>query len=103
MWQELDEYVVTRELDKHFRAFISAFLNAADNPGNPEIWGRVGVWVSGFFGSGKSHLIKILSYLLSNQIAEKDGVRRTAVDFLTRVWSILRFATRCFSPTLRGP
>ena len=81
VWQELDEYVVTRELDKHFRAFLSAFLNASDNPGNPEIWGRIGVWVSGFFGSGKSHFIKILSYLLSNQVAEKAGVHLSAVDF----------------------
>lgn len=81
VWQELDEYVVTRELDKHFRAFVSAFLNASDNPGNPEIWGRIGVWVSGFFGSGKSHFIKILAYLLSNQVAEKEGVQRNAVDF----------------------
>jgi hypothetical protein len=77
----VDEYVVTRELDKHFRAFIGAFLNAADNPGNPEIWGRVGVWVSGFFGSGKSHFIKIISYLLSNQGAQKDGIDRVAIDF----------------------
>jgi hypothetical protein len=81
VWQELDEYVVTRELDKHFRAFVSAFLNASDNPSNPEIWGRIGVWVSGFFGSGKSHFIKILAYLLSNQVAEKAGVQRNAVDF----------------------
>src|ERR1039458_6554423 len=81
VWQELDEYVVTRELDKHFRAFFGAYLNAIDNPNNSDLSGRVGVWVSGFFGSGKSHFIKILSYLLPNRRAEKDGVARNAVDF----------------------
>jgi predicted RNA-binding protein YlqC (UPF0109 family) len=81
VWQELDEYVVTRELDKHFHAFFGAYLNAIDNPNNSDLSGRVGVWVSGFFGSGKSHFIKILSYLLPNRRAEKDGVARNAVDF----------------------
>ena len=67
VWQELDEYVVTRELDQHFRKFISAYLAAVDSAQDPVITGRIGVWVSGFFGSGKSHFIKILSYLLGNR------------------------------------
>ncbi len=66
IWQELDEYVVTRQLTEYFRRFFDAFLAAADNPKDPVISSRMGVWVSGFFGSGISHFIIILSYLLEN-------------------------------------
>jgi hypothetical protein len=42
----------------------------------------MGVWVSGFFGSGKSHFIKILSYLLNNQVVKEQGKEdRTPLDF----------------------
>ncbi|RLB92619.1 MAG: hypothetical protein DRH26_05840, partial [Deltaproteobacteria bacterium] len=66
VWHELDEYVVTRELDKHFRIFLSSYLGVIDNQNDPIIAGRMAVWISGFFGSGKSHFIKILSYLLGD-------------------------------------
>ena len=52
---ELDEYVVTREVSKGLGAFTDAYLH------NPT---ANGVWISGFFGSGKSHLLKMLSLLL---------------------------------------
>ncbi|MCP4692143.1 MAG: BREX system P-loop protein BrxC, partial [Desulfobacterales bacterium] len=83
VWQELDEYVVTRELDQHLRKFIAAWLNAVDNPHDSVIASRIGVWVSGFFGSGKSHFIKILSYLLGNRQATRPdtGAEKRAVDF----------------------
>jgi len=83
VWQELDEYVVTRELDQHLRKFISAYLNAIDNAHDPVITSRIGVWVSGFFGSGKSHFIKILSYLLGNRntINPEKKTEKKAVDF----------------------
>src|SRR6266446_5883456 len=66
VWQELDEFVVTRELDGHLRKFFSAYVDAIKNPKAPDVAGKIGVWVSGFFGSGKSHFIKVLSYLLRN-------------------------------------
>ncbi|MDY0221505.1 MAG: BREX system P-loop protein BrxC [Desulfobacterium sp.] len=85
VWQELDEYVVTRELDRHLRTFLSSYLGGADNPNDPILAGRMAVWVSGFFGSGKSHFIKILSYLLGNRAAySPDGSsEKKAVDFFS--------------------
>ena len=68
--QELDEYVVTKELQKHFADFFSAYKKgiAGNTP-------KMGVWISGFFGSGKSHFLKILSYLLANKtVGEKKAI-----------------------------
>ena len=70
--QELEEYVVTEELLKHFNSFFEAY-NTGIN-GNTE---KMGVWISGFFGSGKSHFLKIVSYLLENK--EVNG--KKAVDY----------------------
>lgn len=81
VWQELDEFVVTRELDQHFRRFFSTYSDAIRNPGDPEIAGNIGVWISGFFGSGKSHFIKVLSYLLKNGEHTHAGQSRRAVEF----------------------
>lgn len=60
--QELSEYVVTNELQRHFADFFEAYDRAIDVPTD-----KVGVWISGFFGSGKSHFLKMLSYLLANR------------------------------------
>ncbi|PAF31703.1 BREX system P-loop protein BrxC [Paenibacillus sp. 7516] len=72
IYQELDEYVVTRELNKHLSKFYENYQQGID--GNTD---KMGVWISGFFGSGKSHFLKILAYLLENKKA-KD---KRAVDF----------------------
>ncbi len=81
VWQELDEFVITKELDQHFRRFFSSYLEAIDNPKDVDVSGKIGVWVSGFFGSGKSHFIKMLSYLLDNEEHQHDGESSKAVDF----------------------
>jgi len=70
--QELEEYVVTKELQKHFRDFFSSYKRGIT--GNTD---KMGVWVSGFFGSGKSHFLKILSYLLEN----KEVAGKQALDY----------------------
>jgi hypothetical protein len=63
VYVELDEYVVTKELDQHFREFFEVFSTSLNDKSLED---KIGVWISGFFGSGKSHFLKILSYLLAN-------------------------------------
>ncbi|MEY8001067.1 BREX system P-loop protein BrxC [Clostridium sp. Mt-5] len=75
--QELDEYVVTGELLKHFSHFFNAYKNGIT--GNTD---KIGVWISGFFGSGKSHFLKILSYLLENKTV---GNRKAAEYFNDKI------------------
>lgn len=68
--QELSEYIITRELRKHFTTFLTSYEKSLSYPTD-----KIGVWISGFFGSGKSHFLKILSYLLSNDtVAGKKAV-----------------------------
>ena len=81
VWQELEEFVVTKELDQHLRRFFSSYCEAMDKTGDPDVAGKIGVWVSGFFGSGKSHFIKVLSYLLKNANHRHNGQTRHAVEF----------------------
>ncbi|HBP24697.1 MAG TPA: BREX system P-loop protein BrxC, partial [Oribacterium sp.] len=66
--QELDEYVITRDLKKHFMTFFNNYAESFH-----EETADIGVWISGFFGSGKSHFLKMLSYLLANR--EVQGIR----------------------------
>jgi len=60
---EIEEYILTNEVEKRLEAFLDAYNNYE---------GSNGVWVSGFFGSGKSHLLKMLALLLENR--EIDGI-----------------------------
>lgn len=59
---ELEEFVVTRQVGEHLKAFFKYYINTS-RTGK----GDVGVWISGFFGSGKSHFMKMLAYLLQNE------------------------------------
>lgn len=75
--QELREYIITKELRKHFNTFFNNYEKSLNYPTD-----KIGVWISGFFGSGKSHFLKILSYLLSNDVvAGKKAVEYFADKF----------------------
>ncbi|CAE6791901.1 BREX system P-loop protein BrxC [Paraburkholderia domus] len=68
---ELDEYVITHEIGARLEQFLDAYNNYDTSNG---------VWISGFFGSGKSHLLKMLALLLEND--EVEGQR--AVEIFER-------------------
>ena len=72
--RELEEYVVTRELQRHFSDFFAAYKKGILGETS-----KMGTWISGFFGSGKSLLLKIFSYLLENKTV---GGKR-AIDYFT--------------------
>lgn len=60
---EVEEYVLTNEVASRLETFLEAYNDYR---------GANGAWISGFFGSGKSHLLKILAMLLENRSI--DGV-----------------------------
>lgn len=63
--QEVKEYVITRDIRKHMITFFNNYGESFYEP-----TADVGVWISGFFGSGKSHFLKMLSYLLENKTVD---------------------------------
>jgi len=58
LWGEIEEYVLTNEIEKQLEKFLDAYNNFET---------ANGVWISGFFGSGKSHLLKMLALVLENR------------------------------------
>ncbi len=64
---EVDEYVITNEIEDKLETFFDAYASSLTRPSKD-----IGVWISGFFGSGKSHLLKILSVVMGDQDRYKD-------------------------------
>lgn len=81
---ELDEYVATDHILDEFEKVLDAYQESINSPNE-----SCTIWVSGFFGSGKSSWAKALGYLLWNPTI--DG--RPAID---------RFFERTDAPRLRA-
>jgi hypothetical protein len=60
---EIAEYVVTDSIRARFTAILDAYQDAANKPTD-----GVGVWVSGFYGSGKSSFAKMLGLAVQNRV-----------------------------------
>ncbi|WP_444964112.1 BREX system P-loop protein BrxC [Nocardiopsis sp. M1B1] len=72
---EVDEYVLTNEAAKGLESLLEAYTNYTN---------ANGVWVSGFFGSGKSHLLKMLAHLLGDVEGDDFPRERVSESFRTK-------------------
>ncbi len=60
---EIEEYVFTNELIEKLYIIVDTVLNKRS--------GKSGIWINGYYGSGKSHFIKYVHYLLDAQTSER--------------------------------
>ena len=80
---EVREYVVTDKIEDELKRIFDTFTQVIDTlrRGGPAR-DVMGIWVSGFFGSGKSHFAKVLGYLLQNPILDEAADERCIDVFL---------------------
>ena len=71
LWNEVEEYVLTDEIARELEGFFEAYATSE---------GANGVWISGFFGCGKSHLLKMLSLLLADRDVDGRSVASAFAD-----------------------
>ncbi|MBM7799856.1 hypothetical protein JOE57_002777 [Microlunatus panaciterrae] len=81
---EVDEYVLTNEAAKGLELLLEAYTSYTN---------ANGVWISGFFGSGKSHLLKMLAHLLGDVEGDDFPRGRVSASFRAK-------ATDAFLPPL---
>ncbi|MBV8315999.1 MAG: hypothetical protein JOZ53_13740, partial [Planctomycetaceae bacterium] len=62
VYSEITEYVATDKIKDQYHTLLKAIAEAPAEPHE-----GIGVWVSGFFGSGKSSFAKNLGYVLANR------------------------------------
>jgi len=67
---EISEYIVTRNIENELEKLLDKMQAAMEMGGQNE----VGVWVSGFYGSGKSSFTKYLGLALDERV-KIDGIR----------------------------
>lgn len=69
---EVEEYVLTNEIARNLENLLAQYNQTQTR--------NTGVWISGFFGSGKSHFLKIISLLLENHTQEDFSVFDTFIE-----------------------
>jgi hypothetical protein len=62
VYAEITEYIATDSIREQYHDLLKAVAEAPSDPNE-----NVGIWVSGFFGSGKSSFAKNLGYALENR------------------------------------
>ncbi len=73
---EIENYIVTDGLAAEYSGFSTVFTSSIKESG---------VWISGFYGSGKSYFGKMLGYLISNRIIAGTPARDRIVQRFTGI------------------
>mgnify|MGYP006424609933 CR=1 FL=1 len=73
---EIDEYIITDAIANHYQQILDRYYETKNNPHE-----GIGIWVSGFFGSGKSSFAKMLGLAVENRDIVGEGA---ASRFATR-------------------
>jgi hypothetical protein len=74
--QEIETYIVTEGIGRHLYNFTNQFTSNIK---------ETGVWLSGFYGSGKSYFGKMLGYLIDNPIINGTPARERFIPRLKGV------------------
>jgi len=69
--EEIAEYVLTDTIERNLREFLALFVESMGTRGSDQAIQAMAVWCSGFFGSGKSHFVKVLGHLLGNDVVDE--------------------------------
>ena len=79
---EMREYVVTDKIEDELKRIFDTFTQVSETLRHGGHTRDVmGMWVSGFFGSGKSHFAKVLGHLLQNTPLDDQGTERCIEAF----------------------
>ena len=73
---ELEEYVVTDSIRGHLTEVLERYWETPKKPHE-----GIGIWVSGFFGSGKSSFAKYLGLALENRSILTEGAAQTTRQY----------------------
>lgn len=69
--EEIREFVLTDWTEEWLLKFLDTFAESLDRRRKrAQPIDDMGVWVSGFFGSGKSHFAKLIGYVLQNHVID---------------------------------
>ena len=78
--EDLRQFVITDSLARELAKFLDNFTeNLRSRIHGGSGGDGMAVWLWGFFGSGKSHVAKVMGYVLENDIVDPDNQRR-AID-----------------------
>jgi hypothetical protein len=89
---ELETFVCDGEYARGLERILTAYLDGLEREE------QKAVWVSGFFGSGKSHLVKVLRYLWEDYRFADHAMARSLVKLPTEIADLLQELTNRSKP-----